>query len=111
MKMPYGMEAKECRGHSSEKTSQKHVRSKHEGKWSYIQYDGKTQEQWSREVTELHLHFEKVILLHITSDWRGSTPNYKEGPLHMSPIVLIAMSVNNKFWRRYGAKGTVLQGE
>ena len=29
----------------------------------------------------------------------------------MSPIVLIAMSVNNKFWRRYGAKGTVLQGE
>ena len=23
---------------------------------------------------------------HITNDWRGSTPNSKEGPLHMSPI-------------------------
>lgn len=44
MKMPYGMEAKECRGHSREKTSEKNVRSRHEGNWSYLQYDGKIQE-------------------------------------------------------------------
>ena len=33
---------------------------------------GKYKSSWSREVTELHLHFQKVILLHITNDWRGS---------------------------------------
>ena len=27
------------------KTSEKNVRSKHEGKWSYLKYDGKIQEQ------------------------------------------------------------------
>ena len=32
------MEAKECRGHSRQKTSEKNVRSKPEGKWSYLQY-------------------------------------------------------------------------
>jgi hypothetical protein len=42
--MPYGMEAKECRGHSRQKTSQKNVRSKPEGKWSYLQYAGKIRE-------------------------------------------------------------------
>ena len=47
---------------------------------------GKYESRWSREVTALHLHFQKVILLHITNDWRGSTPNSKEGPLHVSPI-------------------------
>src|SRR5574337_1421700 len=43
-KMPYGMEAKECRGHSRQKTSEKNVRSKPEGKWSYLQYAGKIRE-------------------------------------------------------------------
>ena len=38
------MEAKECRGHSRQKTSEKNVRSKPEEKWSYLQYDGKIQE-------------------------------------------------------------------
>ena len=47
---------------------------------------GKYKSRWSREVTELHLHFQKVILFHITNDWRDSTPNSKEGRLHMSPI-------------------------
>ena len=46
---------------------------------------GKYKSSWSREVIALHLHFQKVILLHITNDWRDSTPDYKEGPLHMSP--------------------------
>src|SRR5574341_404721 len=41
---------------------------------------GKYESRWSREVTALHLHFQKVILLHITNDWRGSTPNSKEVP-------------------------------
>ena len=47
---------------------------------------GKDKSSWSSEVIELDLHFRKVILLHITNDWRDSTPNSKEGPLHMSPI-------------------------
>ena len=84
--MPYGMEAKECRGHSRQKTSEKNVRSKPEGSGRIFNMLGKYESPWSREVTALHLHFQKVILLHITNDWRGSTPNSKEGPLHMSPI-------------------------
>jgi len=35
---------KECRGHSRQKTSEKNVRSKPEGKWSYLQYAGKIRE-------------------------------------------------------------------
>ena len=45
---------------------------------------GKYKSSWSREVIELHLHFKKVILLHITHDWTDSTPNYNEVPLHIS---------------------------
>ena len=47
---------------------------------------GKYKSRWSRMVTELHLHFQTVILLHVTNDWRDSTPNAKEGPLRPSPI-------------------------
>ena len=36
---------------------------------------GKYKSRWSRMVRELHLHFQTVILLHITNDWRDSTPN------------------------------------
>ena len=31
------------------------------------------------DLLELHLHFQTVILLHVTNDWRDSTPNAKEG--------------------------------
>ena len=34
---------------------------------------GKYKSRWSRMVTELHLHFQTVILLHITNDWRVSS--------------------------------------
>ena len=34
---------------------------------------GKYESRWSREVTALHLHFQKVILLHITDDWISSS--------------------------------------
>ena len=45
---------------------------------------GKDKSSWSSEVIELDLHFRKVILLHMTNDWRDSTPNYNEVPLHIS---------------------------
>ena len=96
MKMPYGMEAKECRGHSREKTSETNVGNKHEGMWSYIQYDGKIQEQLGQGDDRISLHFQNVILLHNTNVWSDSTPSYKEGPLPRVRIVLIAKSVNNE---------------
>lgn len=57
---------------------------------------GKYKSSWSREVIELHLHFQKFILLHNTNDWSDSTANYKEGPLPRIRMVLIAKSINNK---------------
>ena len=45
---------------------------------------GKYKSSFSREVVELDLRFEKVILLNITNDWSDSTPNYNEVPLHIS---------------------------
>ena len=72
--------------HSRQKTSEKNVRSKPEGKWSFRQYAGKIPEPLEQGGDSIASAFPKVILLHITNDWRGSTPNSKEGPLHMSPI-------------------------
>ena len=45
---------------------------------------GKYKSIWRREVIEWDLHLKKVILLHMTNDWRDSTPNYNEVPLHIS---------------------------
>lgn len=52
----------------------------------------------------MDLHFKKVILLHITNDWRDSTPNYNEGPLLGVGMVLIKKSVDNKCWRGCGKR-------
>ena len=72
---------------------------------------GKYKSSFSREVVELDLRCEKVILLNITKDWRDSTPNYNEVPRYRFTLVrtdLVAKAVNNKGCRGCAEKGTLL---